>query len=223
MLLRRYIKLFACAVLLFLLITSQLCAEVQSGPADQSSQVVSDPVGDTFGTGPVRHDITAVEVSLGAELITFDIRFAGPIAAPSAFLPNSVVGYIDLDVDRNPATGAPSQASYFSPAGPDGIGAEFFVDVFSEQFSPGRSELIDTATMQPVSNADLRVTDRLLSIDVPLARLGGTGEVNFSVIVGTFNEFTDVVTVVPEPQAIVLALVGMPFFLCRRALGQRRP
>jgi hypothetical protein len=197
------------------------CSQLQA--VEQPGVVLSDAVGDTFGAGAILHDITAVEVTISAELISFDIRFSAPVASPSAFLANSVVGYIDLDVDRNVATGAPSQASVFSPTSPDGIGSEYYVDFFSEQFSPGKAELIDTATMLPVGNANLRVTGELLSIEVPLTHLGGDGAMNFSIIAGTFNEFNDVVSVVPEPTGILLALLGLPLLLGRHALQNKRP
>jgi hypothetical protein len=61
--------------------------------------------GDTFGKGPVQQDITTYNAITGGGQTTFSIDFANNIAAPSASAPNSLVGYINLDLDNNPNTG----------------------------------------------------------------------------------------------------------------------
>ena len=56
-----------------------------------------DPLGDTFGVGPVQHDITSIGSNLTATNLTLTVTFADPIFAPSAAESRSVVGFLDLD------------------------------------------------------------------------------------------------------------------------------
>src|SRR5262245_18321556 len=72
-----------------------------AGPA----RADSDPMGDTFGQGPDQQDITTYNAMTMGGRTTFSIDFANNIAAPSASATNSLVGYIDLDLDSNKNTG----------------------------------------------------------------------------------------------------------------------
>ena len=82
-----------------------------------------DPLGDTFGSPNTAHDISNFEAVISPTLVTFVVDFYDPIAAPSVFSPNSVVGFIDIDLDQNASTGAIAKKSEFSPSGDSGLSA----------------------------------------------------------------------------------------------------
>src|SRR5262249_15632013 len=151
--------------------------------------------GDTFGVGPVQHDITSMGSDLTATDLTFTVTFADPIHSPSAADALSVVGFLDLDLDRNAATGATGADSGFTSARgvavKSGLGIEAFFALFSEIGAPGSVDLVDAATFGVIGSAPNTFGTNSFSITAPLSLLGGNGLVNFGVIVGTFLEETD--------------------------------
>lgn len=207
-----------------------VAGSASAGVAFSDPVVNSDPTGDTFpgSAAGVIHDIVSIESRLGGGLVEFRVRFNAPIAAPSDFAsPNNLTGFLDLDVDQNPATGATSQKTLFSPVGPSSLGAEFYVDLFSEAFQPGLADLVDTMTGFSSGTVAVSFNDDLLTILVELAVLSNDdGAIDYGVIVGDFIDNTDearnpglpvLTTVVPmtpspEPTAVatwvVVALVG---------------
>src|SRR5262249_40517050 len=70
-----------------------------------SGAAIADPVGDTFGSGPVQLDITSIDAVGAAGTLTFTLTFANTISPASSAAANSIFGFIDIDVDRNPLTG----------------------------------------------------------------------------------------------------------------------
>jgi hypothetical protein len=177
---------------------------------------IIDPTGDTFGVGSPQIDITRYNGDTGKVFgsVVFTMSFAGPIAPASAFAPNSVTGFIDIDTDRNPKTGATPFINQFGPPPPIKLGDEFFVDLGSEQFHPGLVDIVDANTNIPTGQAPITFGPNNLSITVPLSLLGNVNPLqpfNFGIIVGTFNEATDrapngaePAQTVPEPGTIAL-------------------
>ena len=60
---------------------------------------VPDPVGDTFGAGAVKPDITSINATPSGATVIFSVTYAGAISPASAFAANSIVGFIDIDAD----------------------------------------------------------------------------------------------------------------------------
>src|SRR5712692_5687850 len=75
--------------------------------ATARADFLQDPVGDTFGKGAVQHDITSyIALSDPSKTQTiFIVNFNDTILPASSFAARSLVGYIDIDTDRNAATG----------------------------------------------------------------------------------------------------------------------
>jgi hypothetical protein len=183
---------------------------------------VLDPVGDTFRAGAVQHDITSVSTAVGGGNVQFTFNFAAAISAPSVLAGNNVVGFIDLDTDQNPVTGAVPITNVFSPAPPVVMGDEFFVDVGFETANPGSVGIFDAISSALVGTVPIAFGATSFSLSIPLALLGGDdGLMNFAAIFGSFLEPTDRIpngatplstAAVPTPATLLLltsAVVGV--------------
>lgn len=181
----------------------------------RADSLVIDPLGDTFGTGSVQHDITSMSADFDGAALTFTVNFAGLIYAPSFFDPRSVVGFIDIDADRNPLTGAESLTEFFGPPPAPAVGAEYTIDLLLDFSIPGYVEIADAVTQVAVGVAPITFAANSFSITVPLALIGGNGLVNYAGIFGTFDEPTDKVpngvapaTSAPIPEPATMLLLG---------------
>src|SRR5690606_31331440 len=89
------------------------CGLASTAQADISPLL--DPQADTIdlGFGGPLTDLETISLSYSETAIHFDVSFYTPIAPTSANLPESLFGWMEFDVDQNPATGfAPFQNFY---------------------------------------------------------------------------------------------------------------
>jgi hypothetical protein len=187
---------------------------------------VADPAGDVFGAGPVRPDIISTDASFNSFNLTFTVMFGGNISPASAFAPDSILGFIDVDTDQNPLTGAAPWINAFIPAlvpgPPVSLGDEYFVDLGSEMLHAGFVDIVDALTSNTAGTVPIAFSATSFSIDIPLSVLGNDdGLLNYAVLIGTFNEPTDrapngdtpLVSVdppsVPEPGTLSLAGIAL--------------
>lgn len=177
-----------------------------------SGNIFDDPLGDTFGFGETRLDIESVSSTLRDDNLNLRVDFFTPIAPPSSFLPQSVVGYIDLDIDQNSATGITSFQSIFAPPEQQGgsLGDEAFIDLFSESSNPGFVNLINTTNFTTIGQLPISYGSDFLEIQLPLELFPELEGVNFGTVIGTSSEPTDAapntqfasVTLPPPPPLI---------------------
>jgi serralysin len=173
----------------------------------------NDPAGDTFGSPNLVHDIALFDAQVSPGSVRFVFEFYGSIAPPSAFAPESVVGYIDIDVDQNPLTGSPSNTSRFIAGGDASLGIELYIDLFSERFHPGTVELIDPKTVQSIGMAGVTYSPLGFTVDLPLSFLAGESLINYGAIVGDFVDMSDAAefVLVPEPATLASAMFAAAF------------
>jgi serralysin len=155
----------------------------------------SDPVGDTFGFENIQPDVTSINGSIRNDNLVITVNFAEPISLPSYFSDDAVVGYIDLDLDQDPATGEPSQQSFFAPVEQRGgaFGSEVLIDLFSEEFNFDFVDILNASDFSLLGQAPIYAAGDSFQISIPLALLGDDGNLNFSAIFGSFFEPTDAV------------------------------
>jgi hypothetical protein len=199
----------------------------------------TDPSGDTFGTGRFKPDIITYSATFDTATATtsFTIGFANAIAAPSTNAVNGLYGYIDLDTDKNAATGGNAAFGADQPGGNSWInffvaqglapgpainlGDEYFVDLGSEHDHAGTVDLVDASTNAILAEVAISYTSTSLSLT--LALLGtGDGSMNFGLVVGDSDSPSDraangavadrsVTTsaAVPEPSSLLLSALGL--------------
>lgn len=169
-------------------------------------------------------DLTSVTVQFDATnfFVTLNFSAATPVLPPSALAPNSVVGFVDFDLDRNSATGDnPGQVDTFRPgigAPPSGLGVDAYVLLGSELAHPGLVDLYLNNAI--VGTTAINYTPTSLSFSFARSLFGGAGVVDFAAIVGDFQAPTDSLPVpfgtssavggsaVPLPPALLCGIVG---------------
>ena len=72
-----------------------------------------------------------------------------------------------------------------------GMGNEFYVDFFTYSADDGATDVVDDSTETVVGRAPVSFTANSMTVQIPLALLGGDGLVNIATIVGTVDEPTD--------------------------------
>ncbi|HEU4509450.1 MAG TPA: HYR domain-containing protein, partial [Pyrinomonadaceae bacterium] len=158
-----------------------------------ANPVVLDPTGDVYNpSSPVRNDIISTSATFDRESLTFNVRFADTIYPPSSHDQRSLMGFIEIDTDQNPATGWPLALNSMGP--PDmNLGPDFQINLFSELSRPGFVELAmrrdgTAADDSPVGIVPIVFTSNSFSITVPLAMLGrDNGLVNYGVGIWMVN------------------------------------
>ncbi|HEY3130293.1 MAG TPA: hypothetical protein VGL91_12610 [Acidobacteriota bacterium] len=151
---------------------------------------VVDPTGDTFGTGQVQIDITFFSAHVEGSDLVLRVNFAGPVTPGDSGQPNAVVGYIDLDVDQNAATGTESHVDVFSPFKAK-LGIEYSVFLFNYSSATKDTPLIDT-NFNTLGRVPVTFTSNSLTVRVPLSLIKDDGIVNTAIVLGTVPEPTDI-------------------------------
>lgn len=160
---------------------------------DDFDFVFPDPMGDTFGSGPVQLDIESTSASVDDDAVTIRFDFFTPIAPDSSSMPESVVGFIDLDVDQNADTGGLSFQSFAAPPEQQGglLGSEARIDLGSE--NNGLVNLQDTATSALITQLPINFGSDFFEIELSrdLDLLSESEGINYGAILGTVPEATD--------------------------------
>jgi hypothetical protein len=164
---------------------------------------------------------------------TFTLTFANPtIEGPSSGNEDAVYGFINIDADKNPATGL--TGSFLDSSGaepgfgqypPGSAGIDGYINLTSEgngaHGAPGLVDFVSTATLLPIDTVSVTYKNQVgstpstLSLSIPLSdfaklpvSLADTG--NFSVVVGNLNNATDFLpSAVPEPASWGLLTMGL--------------
>lgn len=186
---------------------------------------LADPTGDALVGTYRTYDIASIDAQFSASNLVFTIVLTSAPVAPSSSQQQGLSGFIDIDVDSNPATGAGANIDTLGGSfGSTGLQIEYYLDLFTEFSNPGFVSLKDpinlTNTQVPITYGASSFT-----ITVPLTALGNDdGLVNYAVAVGDFgfaqDQALDPMVVqmgglpassvpVPEPRASLLVALGL--------------
>jgi hypothetical protein len=147
----------------------------------------ADPAGDTLATPPAAPpagarapDLVRVSGRVERGTIRFVLEFAEPVAPWSARAPNSLDGFLDIDLDENALTGIAGAGA--GAGGDPDLGAEFYVDLRDPQ--GGRMALIEPARRRFVL-IPARFEGSRVTIEIPRGELGpDDGQFHFALVVG---------------------------------------
>lgn len=143
------------------------------GPGDFAF-TFDDPVGDTASvwTPAVAVDLVGLNGTVGRTLLVFRLTFAGQVTPWSEHKPNSLDGFLDLDLDREPATGL--GGANLVGGGPDSLdlGVDAYVDLRDN--GHGKVGLLVPGTRgQALTLVTARFAGAHVTIEIPRAALGG--------------------------------------------------
>jgi len=137
----------ARTALLTALIVAAGCAESTSSTDISFQRTFADPVGDTIAPGPNVFaralDVKTIRVGMTADSLFIRYEFTAPISFWSTGEPESIDGFVDLDLDDNVATGGRSAVDEFG-YGVANIGTDFYVSLQDDR--NGHARMLDFAT-----------------------------------------------------------------------------
>jgi hypothetical protein len=177
---------------------------------------VLDPIGDTYGTG-MQFDISSVSGVTSGGSTTFEIRFADPVP-PN--LDANLWGGIEIDVDRNAATGKTSELDYPNMNFTHGVD---YVIGFYYDDEPGTAAILDVTNDEFFTLPAEYGTD-YVRITVPVVGTGGDARILYAVGVGdgldinsaysdiAGNDYELLVTETPEPGTWAMFAAGLGLF-----------
>lgn len=160
-----------------------------------------DPAGDQFAAAEhyVPPDVVQLKAWVEAGELQIRIWFTD-FPQPGDWADDeALAGYVDLDVDQNPATGATPFTDRLRPgSGSTGLGAEFSVALFAAN---GRFDVLDKRG-SVIGNVRSRFAGNTVRMWIPLSLIGDDGLVDLAVIVGTVQQLSDIA---PDDGSLVMA------------------
>ncbi|MEM8962527.1 MAG: hypothetical protein AAGD38_13670 [Acidobacteriota bacterium] len=164
--------------------------KANDGPKIVTRASTTDPSGDTIGT-ETAPDVTSYDASVSGSNLVLSLEFAGPVSPASSAAPNSIGGFLDLDIDQNGATGDVSWSEFLGGV-VNGLGNEFYVDL--NNADADSAVLVDDNDDVAVAEVNAAWSATGVRIFVPLNLLDNDdGLVDTGAVVGTLNVVTDVV------------------------------
>lgn len=165
---------------------SAACSDSTGAKLDAPFQrSFSDPVGDTIagGTNVFARalDVRTVRVGMTAESLFVRFEFTGPISFWSTGEPESIDGFVDLDLDDNAATGGRSAVDEYG-YGVANVGVDFYVSLRDDRH--GRVQMLDFAT-RTWQTMGITITGNAFTLRILRSDLGeADGVLSLSALVG---------------------------------------
>ncbi|MGB2694263.1 MAG: flexitail domain-containing putative surface protein [Dehalococcoidia bacterium] len=150
---------------------------------------IPDPTGDTFGAETFQPNITLVSGSVDATTLYLTVQFSSPISPADAGNGMEVLGFIDFDTDRNPATGSISGADAFCVDPPGMPGSDVLAALGN--VAGGQLPMIDPSDASTIDTVPITFGGTSFTAAIPLADLGGDRSFDANMVLGSFDEPTD--------------------------------
>jgi PEP-CTERM motif len=204
--------------------TAAVLLLVAGGRAALWGATITDPQGDTFGTGPDILSITTSLTGVNQSTLEITVSFAAPIQAASSFNLNSLGGYLVLEANGN----ADLQAALLHLASsiPPTSNIDYYIDLFSEEFMPGSVNLLN-ANASFVAALPIAFSMSQFTVRVPVSLVGSSNP-QIGAVVGTFSGASDLALqaaptdAIPEPSSLALFALGGSLASCVGLARHRR-
>lgn len=165
-------------------------AHVAQGTINTIQATVGDPQNDTFGAGENQHDISNFSATVVGNNLVLRLDFfntISPLEPPVG--PSTLVGFIDLDIDQNAATGEGSSSDENCPVAP-GLGIEYLVNL--GDYDPvGETVGLYSGAEDFLADVSAVFTSTSITITIPLGLIGNDGHLNVSTVIGSLIQPTD--------------------------------
>lgn len=189
----RNLRLCSLAATLTIALTLLGCSDATTPPLPDATATLTDPVGDTFGTGTPPWDVTALSITPDTDGITVRLDFADDLISPTSGDSNAMIGIVDFDVDRNAATGIQAIVDSYRPGtGSAGMGTDY--RLLLGRFDADSTVAVDNAHAMPTGRVKPVFATRSVTVRIPFALLGNSdGHLNAAAIVGNALNPTDII------------------------------
>lgn len=176
-------------------VTMEAQATCTALPAGSAGTSQDDPVADTLpnlsGNSRPAHDIRTTSTRYAPGWLIMTFRFGGTVVHASESAVNSLFGYLELDVDENPATGEIPLSNVF------GANAQIGVDVAVLLFGPETSTVPVFTTFNVIDGeiglVPVKFDGDSVTVYLPLEKLNGDdGMLEAVMAYGTLDRPTDV-------------------------------
>jgi hypothetical protein len=156
--------------------------------ADPGSAVVTDPVGDTFGSVGQQWDLTSLGIQRDTEGITVELMFSQDVIGPPSGDPSAMIGFVDLDLDQDPTTGGMALADAVRlDGGSTGLGVDARVNL--ADYHPDASVAVIDSQGRVIGRATPVFAGRSVTIRIPGAQLlNDDGFLNAAAVVGASGQ-----------------------------------
>lgn len=162
----------------------------------------TDPAGDLLTTTGEPIDVVRYSAAQVGDQLQLRLELAAPISPADSGRADALFGFLDLDTDQRASTGELPVVDFLSDF-ESGIGSDLLIDLSTFRSEDGRMDLV--AGGELLSRVPATFADRSLTLDLPLALVGGDGAVSTSAAVGNAKAVTDVV---PNGGAVASTAAG---------------
>jgi len=182
--------LFTLAAVLAVAGAHPATANPDLGSASQppAKSTLGDPLGDTFGSGADRVDLTGFSALRVGHDLVLALSFAEPIRVPGSGGPNALYGFVDLDIDGDSETGGRPFIDFLTPHH-SGLGTDLYIPLDSYRPQDGAVDLVTHTGNAVVARVPTSFGLSSLSIRIPEQFLPMSTRA--AVVVGTREEVTD--------------------------------
>ena len=186
--LSRVLSILVCAAIL------SSCSDYGAPKTVYPAPETSDPVGDTFGDGSTKWDLTDMTIDRDASAITVRLEFASNVISPASGDTTAMIGFVDFDTDQDSSTGIHNTIDAFRPAGTGstGLGTDFQLKL--RRYDSDSSVTVSDAQGEETGRVKPVFDGKRVTIRIPLAMLGNDdGELDAAAIVGDLRRPSDIV------------------------------
>lgn len=166
--------------------TLQAFQPINTITAVPTHEILSDPEGDNeFSDRENPVDVISMEGGTNGVEVTFKAVFS-----PKTVI-GAVVGFVDIDADRNSATGLPPHANQWIPQTTQDLGVDYYLDLFDLPRT-GMIELVNAQNGLTMGIFPGNIQGQTLEITFPVSIIGGHSDIFIGTIFGNVDFPTDV-------------------------------